>query len=756
MDNTYYAILIGINEYQDEQLPSLKWAEKDCDDIFSVLTNREHGLFFPENIINLKGAEATLENVQHKLFTQIVQNRTKSDTVLVYISGHAFPIPYQNRIYLATHETKIESIKQNPLKGLWMYQLHDEFFKRSEAKNLIFILDTCYSGSLLPQSTKGGKIKAALVDETFYASGTGKIAIVSSPPEGLSREDDHYQNSVFTYFLKKGLAGEATEPENGEVTIDSLLAYIRREVPPDQPTGRYGNDYGRIVLSRSHNPQKEVGFQKSYPEFELSKEIFYKSNFSPLRSNLESYQSLIDKLVVTLAEKSQDEIDVATRIINAIRLSSEAKATLLLRKDLDDWIVKAISIDNDATINIDEYVSTALSASLRNNALGPEISGVFKKTTSEVNGQRLVAIPLRKTYPFEILVICDTENELVENDIYAEILIGVYNTTYSFSSMPDALIIESEIYDHLKLLYKFVPISFYNHRFELFTNRLHAKNISVLFQPIFKFGVGEISISGFEALAHDKETGKSPADIFHAAEIWGKKFMLEADLHFLQTAGDKYKEVRLKTPGYRRPEDIQDLSVNVYPESLVRTKYFDEMKNVINSGLIPNDKLYLEISEKTIFPMVEGQGIAAQNNIKSFRQLLEKYVHSFGIGFAIDDFGIGYSSVSRLAELHPSYLKIDREILLLKDAYNTIRFVISFVNDLTSKQFLRNAKIVLEGYDSETSRFVQLGELRKIGVQYVQGYIVGKPIYDKLLRLDAPSKDYLFSLINLKNGDPNG
>lgn len=181
------------------------------------------------------------------------------------------------------------------------------------------------------------------------------------------------------------------------------------------------------------------------------------------------------------------------------------------------------------------------------------------------------------------------------------------------------------------------------------------------------------------------------------------------------------------------------------------------MKSVIKGGVIPNDKLYLEISEKTIFPDVEGEGIASQGGgMRTFREILEKYVRSFGIGFAIDDFGVGYSSVSRLAELHPSYLKIDREILLLGDVYNTISFVIGFVNDLISKQFLRSAKIVLEGFDTEASRFVDLAKLRKIGVQYIQGYIVGRPIHDKLFRLDQPARDYLHSMINHENGARNG
>jgi EAL domain-containing protein (putative c-di-GMP-specific phosphodiesterase class I) len=752
MENTYYAILIGINEYVDEQLPKLNWAEKDCSDLYNALTNNEHGMFPPDHVSLLLGKNATLENIQQKLFAQVVHNRTKNDTVLVYISGHAFPIPYQNRVYLATQETEIESVKQNPLKGLWMYQLHDEFFKKSDVKNLIFILDTCYSGSLIPQSTKGtGKIQ--LIDETFYTTGTGKIAIVSSPPQGPSREDDCFKNGVFSHFLIRGLLGEAADEENGEVTIDSLLTYIRREVPPEQPTGRYGQDYGRIVLSKSFIIQKEREYSKSYPEFEISKDSLYKSNFSSLGNILEPYQEIIKNLVNLLSEGCQNKVGVDNHILNTIRLSSGAKAAFLLRKDLNTWIVKSISNTFDTPSSIDSYVSTALSASLRNGALGPDIRGVFGKMPIGSSEISLYTISLRKTYPFEMLVVCEPNNDLVQTDVYAEIIIGLYNITNSFSAMPNNLVIESAIYDHLRVMYKFVPITFYNHRYKLYTDRLHNKNISVLFQPIFKFGVNEISISGFEALAHDTDAEKSPADIFRAAELWGKKFMLEADLHFLQIALNKYKEVRLKTPGYRRPEDIQDLSINVYPESLIRSKYHNEMRNLITSGLIPNDKLYLELSEKTIFPKVEGEGIAAQTDISSFRQILEEYVHSFGIGFAIDDFGIGYSSISRLAELHPSYLKIDREILLLDDAYNTIKFIISFVNDLTSKQFLRNAKIVLEGYDNETSRFVELRKLKKIGVQYVQGYVIGKPVHDKLMRLEGSSKDYLFSLMNSTNNE---
>jgi EAL domain-containing protein (putative c-di-GMP-specific phosphodiesterase class I) len=162
---------------------------------------------------------------------------------------------------------------------------------------------------------------------------------------------------------------------------------------------------------------------------------------------------------------------------------------------------------------------------------------------------------------------------------------------------------------------------------------------------------------------------------------------------------------------------------------------------------MPNYRLYLEISEKSKSPeIIPGDGIA-EKGMTSFRDILKKYVKNFRIGFAIDDFGVGYSSVARLGELTPSYIKIDREIMKLENAYETIKYTTDYIEEIVSGKHLSSSKVVLEGFDEEIARSLSLGRLMKSGIQFIQSYIVGMPT-DQLARLNAEQRDYLISLMN--------
>ena len=118
--------------------------------------------------------------------------------------------------------------------------------------------------------------------------------------------------------------------------------------------------------------------------------------------------------------------------------------------------------------------------------------------------------------------------------------------------------------------------------------------------------------------------------------------------------------------------------------------------------------------------MIEFTEEAAMADIADLGQLVDD-IHSQGLRLAIDDFGIGYSSLGRLSRLRPSMIKIDR----------------SFVNDLpgdrdagvlvetmiTMAQKL-GIQCLAEGIETEA----QLKFLREIGCPLGQGYLYSRPL----------------------------
>ena len=91
-----------------------------------------------------------------------------------------------------------------------------------------------------------------------------------------------------------------------------------------------------------------------------------------------------------------------------------------------------------------------------------------------------------------------------------------------------------------------------------------------------------------------------------------------------------------------------------------------------------------------------------------------------GFRTSIDDFGIGYSSLSYLQKLHFSELKIDRSFTVRLEQTGTktiVRAIIEIANML-------EVSVVAEGVET----IEQQQELQKLGCYSVQGYLHYKPM----------------------------
>jgi uncharacterized caspase-like protein len=223
-NKNYFAILVGINEYKDNSMPSLKYAQKDCLDMLALLSDKEIGLFSPDQIKLILAKDARRENIHRAL--RNVLNRSIEDTVLVYFSGHA--VSLNNEVYFLPSDVSLKDIDDDPFVYLSLRRMREEIFQKSQAKNIIIILDTCSSGSSFP-SERGGNDPQNIQNEIVKVlqmdpDPEGRFSrslLVSSPPNVPSRELPKLQNGLFTHYLLLGLR-RAINQDTGEVTVDRL------------------------------------------------------------------------------------------------------------------------------------------------------------------------------------------------------------------------------------------------------------------------------------------------------------------------------------------------------------------------------------------------------------------------------------------------------------------------------------------------------------------------------------------------------
>ena len=91
-----------------------------------------------------------------------------------------------------------------------------------------------------------------------------------------------------------------------------------------------------------------------------------------------------------------------------------------------------------------------------------------------------------------------------------------------------------------------------------------------------------------------------------------------------------------------------------------------------------------------------------------------------GARLAIDDTGAGYSSLRHVIELTPDFLKLDYEMVSGIDRdrnrYALVRSLVAFAREV-------GTSVIAEGIE----RMEELEALRRVGVAFGQGYLLGRP-----------------------------
>jgi predicted signal transduction protein with EAL and GGDEF domain len=157
-----------------------------------------------------------------------------------------------------------------------------------------------------------------------------------------------------------------------------------------------------------------------------------------------------------------------------------------------------------------------------------------------------------------------------------------------------------------------------------------------------------------------------------------------------------------------RRDDII-ISVNLSSSQLVNDRAIEFLKEELERCRINPNRIELEITETTLI-----------TNFQQAKFWIE-YATDLGFRVAIDDFGAGYSSLSYLTAFNYNTVKLDRSLL---DKIDVDERQQRIVGSLTQMIHSLSVPIVAEGAETEA----QFEELRKLGCDYIQGYLISKPI----------------------------
>ncbi|HEY7947732.1 MAG TPA: EAL domain-containing protein, partial [Acidimicrobiales bacterium] len=156
------------------------------------------------------------------------------------------------------------------------------------------------------------------------------------------------------------------------------------------------------------------------------------------------------------------------------------------------------------------------------------------------------------------------------------------------------------------------------------------------------------------------------------------------------------------------------MSVNISRFDLVDEDLPAFIDDLLEQHDVAHNRLTLEVTESCIGADPER----AKRHINELR--------ARGIRISIDDFGVGYSSMSQLLELPIDELKIDKSFVLALEDDERARAIISSTVELA-----RALKLTTVAEGAEKAR--NLNSLAYLGVDVVQGFIIAQPLASREL-----------------------
>ncbi len=146
---------------------------------------------------------------------------------------------------------------------------------------------------------------------------------------------------------------------------------------------------------------------------------------------------------------------------------------------------------------------------------------------------------------------------------------------------------------------------------------------------------------------------------------------------------------------------------NLTPQQLAQPQLLTRLSSIFRPDTIPSDRVLLEITEREFVDPVAADSLNA--------------LHESGWRVAVDDFGTGHSSLAKLEQLSIDRLKIDRAFVSTISDETINRPVLDAIIQLADRLALPT---IAEGIETQA----QLDYLASRGVQFGQGYLIGRPM----------------------------
>jgi hypothetical protein len=247
------ALIVAVDEYDQEALKDLRSAAADAEALSRVLGDPQIGDFAVQVVRNQPSYV-----IQAQIEEMFSESRI-DDVLLLHFSGHGLKSE-SGELFFAAANTRPNRLGSTAVAADFVQRC----MRDSRSRSVVLLLDCCYGGAF----AQGVAVRAAgdvnVLDsfpDVKAGGGRGRAVITASSAmeyafEGDQLSDDQQRRpSVFTAAVVEGLAtGDADRDEDGWVSLDELYDYVFdkvREQNPHQTPNRQFQLEGELYLARS-------------------------------------------------------------------------------------------------------------------------------------------------------------------------------------------------------------------------------------------------------------------------------------------------------------------------------------------------------------------------------------------------------------------------------------------------------------------------------------------------------------------------
>lgn len=223
------SIIIAEKDYQNPDVPKVKYAVRDATVVKSYLINTL-GYRKGNIIYEMNASKGVFERIfgttiePHGQLYNLIKPY-KSD-VFIYYSGHGLPDPKTKKAYFCPTDANPNYIR---LSG---YPL-DTFYKnlaKLPARSVTVVIDACFCGTSEAGSLLKDMSPMVIILKDSAKPFKNGVVLTSCSRNEVSSWYPDKRHGLFTYYLLKGLRGEADLNHDKKITISEIYSFVKKNV----------------------------------------------------------------------------------------------------------------------------------------------------------------------------------------------------------------------------------------------------------------------------------------------------------------------------------------------------------------------------------------------------------------------------------------------------------------------------------------------------------------------------------------------